>query len=163
MFLFTEPFGNPDVGLVGHFAFLVQKHDRSPFRGAMLCSCRPLQRLLFQGLRGRLVINDRLFVTRDLVSLDVLVQGLDSSPDKRLRLFFAVLPLGQLNEQATGGEKWEGKSLFQRAKPVPPFFQRATKFYAMRFPLTTHGLDVINLDGEVLYALPVLLDKFIYL
>ena len=30
MLFLAEPFGNPDVGLIGNFAFLVEIHGRSP-------------------------------------------------------------------------------------------------------------------------------------
>jgi hypothetical protein len=32
MLFLTEPFGDPDVGLIGNFALLVEIHDSSPLK-----------------------------------------------------------------------------------------------------------------------------------
>src|SRR4029077_20580814 len=78
---------------------------------------------------------------------------------KSLRLFVPVLPLSQFNEHPTAWEERIGEALLERAESVPSFFHRSTKFHPLRFPLTTHRVNVINLQREVLHALPVFLDE----
>src|SRR4029079_14882677 len=70
-----------------------------------------------------------------------------------------MLPLGQFNEYPAPRKKGIGETLLERAKSILTFFQGSAEFHAVCFPFTTCCLNIINLKGKVLHALPILLDE----